>query len=136
MKSIEQRVKEMILTRHKTVKEFSNICGLPYGTIDGILRRGFGNSNVENVFAICKCLGISADELANGKIVLVEKSEKNHLFSSNLCDVVEYVRMNFDDMHELKIDEKKLSPEELYLLIDCVELSIELIKRKRERDQK
>ena len=134
MKTPEQRVKEIILARYHTMKEFASVCGLPYGTIDGILRRGFGNSNVENVFTICRILGISADELADGKIVFADRSEKNRLLSANITDVVDFIKTNSDDMTELKIDDQSLTGDELSLLVDCVELSIELIRRKRRRE--
>lgn len=60
---IEEKVKDMIVSRYGTVRHFSNKIGLPYTTVDTILRRGLLKSNVLNVLTICKELGISVDSL-------------------------------------------------------------------------
>lgn len=65
---IEQKLKELILERYQSVREFTIQHDIPYTTLDSIFRRGVGNSSVNNVIKICKALGISADALAEGKI--------------------------------------------------------------------
>ena len=42
---------------------------MPNSTLDNIFRRGVLNSSVTNIIKICNALEISADELADGKIV-------------------------------------------------------------------
>lgn len=69
--TIEDQLKNLILTRYRSIREFTIAVDMPYTTIDSIFRRGVGNSSVTNVIKICKALGISADELADGKLVPV-----------------------------------------------------------------
>lgn len=66
---VEEKIKELIITRYGTVKWFAKKIDVPYTTIDTILKRGVLNSNVLNVIKICNELGINVDELANGKVV-------------------------------------------------------------------
>ena len=67
--SIEEQLKNLILKKYKSLRQFAPYTGLPYSTIAAILKRGIMNSNIENVFKICEVLKISVDDLVNGKIV-------------------------------------------------------------------
>lgn len=68
--SIEQELKELILSKYGSVREFSKVLDMPYSTIDSIFKRGVENASVANIIRICEKLSISADGLAEGKIIL------------------------------------------------------------------
>ncbi len=68
--SIEQALKDLILSKYGSISEFSASISMPNSTVNSILRRGVDNSNVANVIAICDALGISTDELAAGRITV------------------------------------------------------------------
>ena len=70
--SIEEKLKDLILRRYHSVREFTISADIPYSTLDSIFKRGIGNSSVTNVIKICKVLGISADALADGEIESVK----------------------------------------------------------------
>ena len=67
--SIESELKELILSRYGSIREFSQLVSMPYSTIDSILKRGIEKANITNLIKICNKLGISIDGLANNKIV-------------------------------------------------------------------
>lgn len=71
----EKMLKDYILSRYNSVREFTIQADIPYTTLDSIFKRGIGNSSVTNVIKICRALGISADGLADGRI---EPYNKNH----------------------------------------------------------
>lgn len=131
--TIEQKVKDLILKEHKTLKEFAKKTGIPYGTVDGILRRGFGNSNVENVFKICKTLGISADELANGRIIPIDKNIQHRTHLTEMNDIIIFTKKNIKDYDDLTIDGKPMSEDEIEILLDAFDIAVGIIKRNRER---
>lgn len=66
--STEQKLKEFIMSRYSSMREFSIALGMPYSTIDSIFKRGLENASVANIIKICNHLSISADELAEGRI--------------------------------------------------------------------
>ena len=66
--TIEDKLRNHILSRYKSLREFTQTADIPYTTLDSILKRGIGNSSINNVIKICKALHISADELADGNI--------------------------------------------------------------------
>lgn len=64
----EDKLKELILSRYKSIREFTLAIDFPYTTLDSIFKRGIGNSSITNVLKICNALHISADALADGRI--------------------------------------------------------------------
>lgn len=68
--SIEMELKQLILERYNSVREFSKRINMPYSTLDSIFKRGVANASVSNIIRICDTLMISADALAAGRIEL------------------------------------------------------------------
>ena len=67
--TLEQELKALIVKRYGSAKNFALEINMPNSTLDNIFRRGILNSSVTNIIKICNALEISADELADGKIV-------------------------------------------------------------------
>ncbi len=68
--SIEQKLKDLILSNYSSVREFSRMIDMPYSTLDSIFKRGIENASVSNIIRICTELSISVDELAHGNITI------------------------------------------------------------------
>lgn len=73
MEKIETQLKELIKQRYESPRQFAIQIGMPYTTLDSILKRGILKSNVLNVITICEALNISADSLAKGRIEEIKK---------------------------------------------------------------
>lgn len=73
--TIEDELREMMLGRYGTVKNFADAAGMPYTSVLSILQRGVGKATVQNINIVCKALKISADALAVGKIEPISSSE-------------------------------------------------------------
>lgn len=74
MESVEDRLKALILSKYKSIREFTNSIDMPYSTFDSILKRGIANSNITNVLRISNALGIDTEKLADGEIVFKQES--------------------------------------------------------------
>jgi hypothetical protein len=123
--TIEERLKDYILTKYKSIREFTLKANIPYSTVDTILKRGVPNASIGNILKICSALNISADELANGNIVPVENR-------SDSIDVGELLlNYQINDRINFELDGKPLTTEELVLLFDSLEVSLEIIRRRR-----
>ena len=68
MDQTEIRLKEIIIERYGSLKKFCDIIGMPWTTLDSILKRGVSNSNITNVMKITKELAIDTESLASGII--------------------------------------------------------------------
>ena len=126
----EEKLKGYILAKYKSIREFVLAADIPYSTFDTILKRGVMNASIGNVLKICSVLSISADELANGNIVPVENRSESIDVEKMLIDY------KLSDKVTLELDGVKLSDEELLLLSDSMEVSIEIIKRRRESSRR
>lgn len=131
--SIEEKLKEYILAHYKSIREFTKKVDMPYTTVDGILKRGIANSSIGNVLKICKALNISADELANEKIVPLNKEPTNHFYISEIPEMVEYMRNNPEEFYDLTIDGKQLENIEWETMLNSITLSIEFVRNNRKR---
>ena len=67
--SIEQELKNLILSKYNSIRDFAISIEMPYSTLDSIFKRGVENAKVGNIIKICNALSISADGLATGRIV-------------------------------------------------------------------
>lgn len=67
--TIEQELKNLVLSRFKSVRDFTISIDMPYSTMDSIFKRGVANASIANIIKICEALSISVDDLACGKIV-------------------------------------------------------------------
>lgn len=67
---IEEKLKNYIIEKYGSIRQFSMTIDIPYTTVDSILKRGIDNSNVGNVIKMCKALNISVDNLIDSKEII------------------------------------------------------------------
>lgn len=74
---LEEKLKNLILEKYDSVRQFAIKIDVPYTTVDSILKRGLDNSNVGNVIKMCKALDISIDSLLDSKEIISNLSFDN-----------------------------------------------------------
>lgn len=128
----EEKVKNLILRRYHSIREFSILTEIPYTTLDSILKRGIGNSSVTNVIKICRALDISADALADGEIVSIDRRST----SNNLTELIEVKEILSDTKHilthsgELTLDGKPIGKAGVESILDAIDIGVEMAKKK------
>lgn len=128
--TIEQALKEKIISEYGSLKNFVDHTTLKYSTVDSILKRGVMNSNVQNIIEICKVLNISTDELSRGKIVPLAESA----IDKESFDVAQLLRLYKYQMAISKnatLDNKPLTKSEEDFISDGIEILIEQLRKKR-----
>lgn len=128
--SIEEKLKGLILTRYRSLREFTTTIDMPYQTMDSILKRGVDKASISNIIRICKALDISADELANGHIV-PNGLRHTALEMTEIIDVLEFVRTNMLDRSGLTIDGIPADEDDMKLLSDGLTITMELLKKRK-----
>ena len=129
--TIEEKLKELILNRYHSIREFTISIDMPYTTMDSIFRRGIENSSVTNVIKICKALNISADSLAEGEIVPFKSTPVNH---SNRIEVKEILSDTMDllsQSNQLTLDGKPITKNEVESIINAMEIGVEIARKNR-----
>lgn len=131
--SIEEKLKQLILQKYGTMREFSKQIGMSQSTFSTIMSRGIHKASIGNIIKICKALQISADELANNRIVPIKKEQSSHVLFSDIPEMLEYMKINRNEFSDLTIDNKPLSDLEYDTVLNCLTLSIEFVRDLREK---
>lgn len=131
--TIEEKLRELILSRYKSLRDFVQHADMSYSTVDSILRRGIANSSLTNIFKLCKALNISADELANN-IIVSNAEVKDDRLSADISELVKIAKMNVQEYESLTLDGKLITQEELEVILDAIDIGIEIVRRKKRRD--
>ncbi len=63
--SREQKLRNIILDRYKSLRQFANEADIPYSTLMTLLSRDLGGASFDVVIKICKKLDISPYEFEN-----------------------------------------------------------------------
>lgn len=89
----EDKLKEYILTKYKSIREFTVAVNMPYSTIDSIFKRGIRKASIDNIIKICDFLNISVDALIEG--IIEPKSSQHHTRAAHF-DGTEYTEEQLD----------------------------------------
>lgn len=125
----EEKLKQFILSKHKSVHEFTQSINMPYGTMSSIFKRGIENSSVTNIIKICNALQISADELAKGNIVLIRKEPDE---TTCIEDIFDYVKQRLMTCKNPTLNNQPIQPDIIMSIVDGLDLLIEIQKKKDE----
>ena len=132
--TIEKQLKELILKRFHSIRDFTNAIGLPYTTLDSMFRRGIGNSSVTNVIKVCNALDISVDALANGEIAPKQRktvvNNKTIFGNTEVTDLVEDMKEVLTTTGGLTVDGKPMTVGSIDSLIDAMDIGVEMAKKK------
>lgn len=129
--TIEEKLKEFILSRYKSLREFTQTIGIPYSTMDSILKRGIGNSSVSNIIKVCNALHISADALANGEIQ--SKFDNVPAATADIRDIVNDTKFRLSQIEHLTIDGRDIDIEYTEPIVNALDIGYEMVKKKSNR---
>lgn len=127
--SIEEKLKDYILERYKSIREFTQVADMSYSTFDSILRRGIGNSSISNIIKICKVLGISVDELANGNIVPVNTYKKAEPRIFEVNDILADVKAQLIHCDGLTIDGRPADKKSIETIVQAIDIGEQMAKK-------
>lgn len=71
---IEEQLKSIILSQHKSIRSFSLEIDIPYSTIDSILKRGILNAGVGNIIRIFHSLNLDVESISTGCLSFCQES--------------------------------------------------------------
>lgn len=134
----EEKLKNYILERYKSIREFTIVNDIPYSTLDSVFKRGIDNSSVGVIFKICKALNISPDALAEGEIVpripvtdyIVKSGENEYLIEVHEVDqILEDTKKRLLAYQDLLLEGKKVKKDEINTLVNGIDLSLEMVKK-------
>lgn len=127
--NIEDRLKDLILEKHVSVRAFGQSIGIPNSTLDSILTRGVTNSSAANVYKICNALGINMTALLQGEIIRRGETRQE---TNNLDEIVGGVKHQLATK-SIILDGAALSPVEIKRFNDMLDAGLILIRTTRQQ---
>ena len=122
--TIEEELKQYIVAKYGTLTKFGEIVGLSQSTLSTIFKRGIRRTSITRIFLICDELGISADALAEGKIIPKEDYGK---IDMEVLQAFETLK----NQYNLTIDGKPIEKEESWMISNSFLVGIQLVKQRR-----
>lgn len=132
MKNVETKLQDLIISKYGSIRAFTIKIDMSYSTMNSILKRGVGNSSVANIIKICKALGISADELADGNIVPLKHRKINDT-SSDVDEILEDTKRILQNADNLTLAGDPISDDNINHIINAMDVGVELVKRFSEK---
>ncbi len=123
----EDRLRNYILSKYRSLREFSQKIDMPYSTINTIMKRGIDNSSVNNIIRICQALNISTDDLVNGKIV---PNTEDHSDTIRIEDILEETKQKLLNADNLTIGDRSADESDITAIINQLEIAIEIQKKR------
>lgn len=99
--SVETELKDLILSKYKSLREFAITINMPYSTLDSVLKRGVNKANIKNIISICKELGINTENLGEGKIVFKSDSNEINTIAAHK-DGIDWTDEELEDIENFK----------------------------------
>lgn len=120
--TIENQLRELILLKHGSLREFTFNIGIPYSTLSTILKKGIMTATMSNMVKICNALDIKLDGLVAGRIVENKPGEI-------LLDVEDILNRTKNNIAypNVKIDGKIMDESTKKLLINSIDLNYQLV---------
>ena len=129
--TIEEKLKNLILARYNSVREFAHVAEIPNTTLASIFKRGVNNSSVGNIIKICKVLNLSVDALSDGEIVSKYDIVKPVTTeSTDVKQVVSDAKAKLTHANTLTINGKEVDIELIEPIIDALDIGFEMSRRK------
>lgn len=126
--TMEEMLKDLILSRYKSLREFARSTDIPYTTVYHILIRGVSNSSVGNVIKICHALNISVDELVEGRIVSKIDTTGRE---TKIEDIIDDTKTKLSYTQNLTLNGIPVDIESVESIVDTMEVGLEVAKRKK-----
>lgn len=127
MPSIEERLKLYIKDNYGSIRAFVMKNNLNYANVDSILRRGIKNATWNSVKLLCDALSISADELADEKIVPIKREDEE---ATKIEDLFAYVKQRLSTCKNPTLNNKPVNADIIESIVDGLDLIVEIQKKK------
>lgn len=67
--TIEEQLKQEILSRYKSIRAFTTAIDIPYSTLDSALKRGISNAGISTMIKVFNALDLDVEGIAVGTLL-------------------------------------------------------------------
>lgn len=127
---VEERLKELIIKKYGTLKNFTDKVEIPNSTFSNILRRGIINANVLTIIKVCKELSIEPEALADGRIVAIDHVEEQ---STEIMDIFEATKQTLLNSPSITLGGIPATAQQITSLVNSMEVAFEVWKTQNKK---
>ena len=127
--TIEERLRDLILSRYPSLKDFAIAAGVKYSTVVTILQRGVENAGMSNIRRICETLGITIDGLGRGEL---EPAAYGDLIATDFSIYQNRLLAVLID-ENVYLDGVAITQDEALMIDDQIFAALDIIRRQRAR---
>lgn len=148
--TLEEKLREMILKRYHSMREFSARIDVPNSTVESILKRGVQNSSVSNVIKLCKGLNISVEALAEGRIEPVAtkkpiaknikviqapgKIVANPPATTDVYAVIDGVIKKLTGSPKVTLNGQTVKPHDVDSIVDAMRFGVKMVSNRQNKE--
>lgn len=136
--STEEKLKNYILSRYRSVREFTTKYDIPYSTLSTVFMRGIDNSSLSTIIRICNALGISTDEIAEGRITPVTVptgADSGVIPGADIVDIIAEVRVEILNYDDITLNGKKIDIVDRLMIASMLDSILDISTRSSSRDR-
>lgn len=122
----EDKLKQLILSKYRSVREFTQLYDIPYSTMATIFKKGIKQTSITTMIKVCQALGISTDELIAGRITYVNKQPE----PVKVEDYILQLQQKLQNTENLTLNDQPIDEAQINSLVKSLEVIIEIEKRK------
>lgn len=98
---IENDLKEIIISKYSSIKEFCATNDILYSKVDKIFKKGIGGADIQLIFKICSILDIDVESIVEGEIHFNDELLKYTKIPSVLSKDESALLVNFNKLNNL-----------------------------------
>lgn len=122
----EEKLKQLILTKYRSVREFTQMHEIPYSTVATIWQKGIKKTSITTMIKVCQALNISTDELIAGRITFVDDPPE----PTRIEDYILQLQQKLQNTENLTLNDQPVDEAQINSLVKSLEVIIEIEKRK------
>ncbi|MCD7919504.1 MAG: hypothetical protein LUG45_05425 [Clostridiales bacterium] len=96
--TIEEQLKEEILSKYKSVRAFTSAINIPYSTLDSVFKRGISGAGIGTMLKVFDALDLDIESISGGTLFHKDEhsssSDKNYLAPDELKLLADYRSLN------------------------------------------
>lgn len=121
----EEKLKQLILSEYRSVREFTLKFNIPYSTVATIFNKGIKKTSITTMIKVCQALGISTDELIAGRITFVDKKPE----PTKVEDIIIQTKHILANTEHLTLNDKEIDEATILRLTTYMDAIIDAEKR-------
>lgn len=121
----EDKLKQLILDNYRSVREFTQKYDIPYSTMATIFQKGIKKTSITTMIKVCQALGISTDELIDGRITFVDEKPE----PTKVEDIIVQTKHLLLNTEHLTLDGKPFDEAAIQRLSNYLDAIVDAEKR-------